>query len=219
MQSRFLNKTFGKINTHIECNVENDLCTGDLKYSIRNDDHQGWLKCDGKSILKSSYQKLYELIGDSFGQNTDDTLFNLPNCTGRALASTSYTRSLGQIDGNETHTLAIDELALHKHTGIVDAGGSHNHSGSTANAGGHTHSTNEGSLLVDGTATIISSTTIGHENKDITSLIINPVSDHSHSISFEENHTHNFVTNDTGNSKPFSIMQPTIFIGNVFIHI
>ncbi len=39
---------------------------GDLKYSVRTDDHDGWLLCDGRSISQAQYPELYSIIGVSF---------------------------------------------------------------------------------------------------------------------------------------------------------
>lgn len=39
---------------------------GDLKYSVRTDDHDGWLLCDGRSISQTQYPELYSIIGEAF---------------------------------------------------------------------------------------------------------------------------------------------------------
>ena len=101
---------------------------GDMKTSARNDDHVGWLKCDGRSLDTTTYSKLFSVIGYSFGGS--GTTFNLPNPAGRVLGITGQgsglsQRNLGDISGIEKHTLTTEELAEHSHT--IDASGVHNH--------------------------------------------------------------------------------------------
>lgn len=40
---------------------------GDLKYSLRTEDHDGWLLCNGKDYNEKEYPELYAVIGDTFG--------------------------------------------------------------------------------------------------------------------------------------------------------
>ena len=40
---------------------------GDLKYSLRTSDHNGWLLCNGRSYSSSQYPELYAAISGSFG--------------------------------------------------------------------------------------------------------------------------------------------------------
>ncbi|MBS4773514.1 MAG: tail fiber protein [Proteobacteria bacterium] len=42
---------------------------GDLKYSLRTSNHNGWLLCNGASYSSAQYPELYEAIKDSFGTN------------------------------------------------------------------------------------------------------------------------------------------------------
>ena len=58
--------------------------SGDLKYSVQSDDHNGWLKCDGRSVSRAIHAKLFAVIGTSFGSQSPTT-FTLPDCRGRVL--------------------------------------------------------------------------------------------------------------------------------------
>ncbi len=40
---------------------------GDLKYSLRTEDHDGWLLCNGGDYDEKEYPELYAVIGDTFG--------------------------------------------------------------------------------------------------------------------------------------------------------
>lgn len=90
----------------------------------------GWLLCDGRSVMKSTYSKLYEKIGTTYG-SINDKSFNLPNLKGRVVmgfcdvtASTSLTGvaggnwnenssvSIGSTGGAFNHRLAAAELPL-----------------------------------------------------------------------------------------------------------
>jgi microcystin-dependent protein len=90
----------------------------------------GWLMCNGQEVLISSYNKLYETIGNTYGVASTEEYFKLPdmrskfplgsgdggeNLTNRVLASTG---------GAETHTLTSNEIPSHTHT-INDSGHSH----------------------------------------------------------------------------------------------
>lgn len=41
----------------------------------------GWLLCDGSKVLIENYQDLYNVIGNTYGDSGDMTLFCLPNFT------------------------------------------------------------------------------------------------------------------------------------------
>ena len=61
-----------------------DYHLGDLKWSINNNDHEFWLKCDGRSLSRLRYPTLFELIGITYG-NDDSVTFKLPDCRGRVI--------------------------------------------------------------------------------------------------------------------------------------
>ena len=44
----------------------------------------GWLLCDGRSVMRSTYSKLFDKIGTTYG-STNDKSFNLPNLKGRVV--------------------------------------------------------------------------------------------------------------------------------------
>ncbi len=56
---------------------------GDIKMSVREDNYEGWLVCDGRAISRETYSALFALIGTTFGSGNGLTTFNLPNGKGR----------------------------------------------------------------------------------------------------------------------------------------
>lgn len=98
----------------------------------------GWLACDGESYSRSGqYAKLFAAIGTAWGEgNEPGATFNVPNFGGRtpigAMAAgegqndntpgmtpdtaglTAHT--LGDLLGEESHRLAVAEMATHDHT-------------------------------------------------------------------------------------------------------
>lgn len=163
---------------------------GDIKYSIRTDDHQGWIKCDGRSLLRTAYSDLFSTIGVTYGSD-NGTTFKLPDCRGRVLGAIGTgagltSRSAGSLIGSETHTMTIPEMPSHSHT-INDPGHSHSY---TNNTNDQTVSALPGEVAADQTDL---SATSGASNTGIT-------------------------INNTGGGNAFNIMQPTAFLGNVFVY-
>lgn len=208
----------------------NSCAAGDIKMSAMSQDHRKsggmWLLCNGRTLNKTDYPALYQVIGGSFGSTT--TTFNLPNCAGRVLGAVSTQKPIGNVVGSELHTLTVEELPSHDHSGETDISGSHNHGGSTSSSGAHVHSSNAstggygnpGLCVSDGTNTVVEADGSANELnvwRNPIALTINSAGAHTHTISSDSGHSHEFVTETTGGGESFSLYQPTIFIGNTFI--
>lgn len=90
----------------------------------------GWLMCDGSLVSKETYYYLFSIIGNYYGPGTA-TDFNLPDLRGRQVIGNGNgvglsSRSLGDIGGEERHTLTINEMPVHNH-GINDPGHTHSY--------------------------------------------------------------------------------------------
>ena len=78
--------------------------------------------CDGTAKSRTTYQKLFDVIGTTYGVGDGSTTFNLPDSKGRCLVgsgdgdATGHTNhALGTKYGEETHVLTAAELATHNH--------------------------------------------------------------------------------------------------------
>jgi len=88
----------------------------------------GWLDCDGSSILKAVYLNLFNAIGYTYGGSGNN--FNVPDIRGRVAVGAGTgaglsARAVGNTGGEEAHTLTTGEMPSHNHT-INDAGHTHN---------------------------------------------------------------------------------------------
>jgi len=91
-----------------------------------------WLPCDGASLERTTYTDLFNVIGTTYG-SVDGTHFNLPDMRGRtpvaAGSGSGLTpRAIGDVFGEETHTLTNAEAPSHIHT---DTGHAHVEGNST----------------------------------------------------------------------------------------
>lgn len=170
---------------------------GDTKMSVATTDHLGWMLCDGRSLLKSDYLFLFNVIQYTYGGS--GTTFNLPSPAGRVLGvagsgSGLTTRAFGSNVGAETHTLTIAEMPTHTH-GVNDPG--HTHTGTTNAAG---YGTGE--------------------------QAVNTLTTQADAADSTGNHAHTFTTSNAftgitnsnaGLSNAHNNMQPTLFFGNMFV--
>lgn len=199
--------------------VDSRHVVGDIKYSVHSTNHLGWLICDGSSISRSDYAELFNIIGTSFGSDSSTT-FNIPNCKGKVLGAIGTgigltARSIGDLVGEETHTMTLNELVTHSHTGTTVTSGSHTH-GITDPGHAHLqHTINDdfnNSGGVGNTTPSFASDSAGYMTWDNIESSTTGITINNSGI-----HSHTFTTNTSGNSQAFNVMQPTIFLGNVFI--
>lgn len=83
---------------------------------------RGWAFCDGQILPINQNQSLYSLLGTTYGGD-GRTSFALPDLRGRTpihvgRSNGGQHHTLGQKSGEETHTLATNEMPQHTHTGV-----------------------------------------------------------------------------------------------------
>jgi microcystin-dependent protein len=186
---------------------------------ISNEAPGGWLNCDGTQISKSKYNRLYNIIGDSFGIPDISTNFVLPDLRGRIPLGSGQglnltNRIIGSNGGEETHTLTENEMPTHNHTATIDNSGEHSHN---INDPGHNHSLNmvekdDGNFSnVDGqypTGDAVKNYGNDH-NVTVTNSTTNIKINNSGS------HTHNITLNNTGGNQPHNNMQPFLVLNYI----
>ena len=79
----------------------------------------GWVPCNGQSLSIATYSALYAVIGTTYGGDGQQT-FNAPDLRGRVpigqgqgTGLPNYT--LGQVGGEDQHTLIDAEMPSHSH--------------------------------------------------------------------------------------------------------
>lgn len=79
---------------------------------------RGWLLCQGQSLLRTQYARLFAAIGTTYG-SVDSTHFTLPDLRGRMVAGRDSGQTefnvVGKTGGEKTHTQTIAELPAHNH--------------------------------------------------------------------------------------------------------
>lgn len=76
---------------------------------------RGWALCNGQLLPINQNQALFSILGTTYGGD-GRTTFALPNLMGRAPLHTGSSFPLGQIAGEEAHTLNMAEMPGHTHT-------------------------------------------------------------------------------------------------------
>lgn len=127
----------------------------------------GWLFCYGQAVSRTTYRRLFQTIGTTYGSGDESTTFNLPDMRGRTwvgldnmggssanVITLTEADNLGGTFGDEDG--AASAITVDDHAGI----GNHTHpnvgfgAGSTGAGGSHTpdsHVVNNGTGLADTT--------------------------------------------------------------------
>jgi microcystin-dependent protein len=75
---------------------------------------KGWAECNGQLLAISQNQALFALLGTTYGGD-GRTTFALPDLRGRVPVHASSVITLGELGGEESHTLILGELPRHAH--------------------------------------------------------------------------------------------------------
>jgi microcystin-dependent protein len=173
----------------------------------------GWVLCYGQAISRTTYARLFDVLGTTHGVGDGSTTFNVPDLRGRVAAgkgdmggsdaarlTATYFgaagTTLGAVGGLESHTLTTAQLASHTHTGTSDSGGvDHNHTL-------HTTATNvspAGATAIPTTAFSSGGTTAAGTTDNSSAYL----------------HTHTFTTAASGSGNAHNNTQPTIILNKI----
>jgi microcystin-dependent protein len=207
---------------------------GDMKMSFVGYDHLGWMLCNGASLPIAKNELLYKVIGKQFG-SVDANHFNLPNPAGRVAGVVGYNSITGtivhypgEVRGEEEHVLLYTEMPAHNHdiagrtenvtipqvtptgpAGYTSIEGLHGHQ-YTDPGHNHTYSNQPNLQRTDNIAS--TEEAAAYQNVGQTTglatinITITPTGAHNHSIAVN------------GMDQPHETMQPTLFMGNMFIY-
>jgi microcystin-dependent protein len=76
---------------------------------------RGWALCNGQLLPINQNQALFSLLGTTYGGD-GRVNFGLPNLQGRTAMHMGNGHTLGELGGEQAHTLNISELPTHTHT-------------------------------------------------------------------------------------------------------
>lgn len=109
----------------------------------------GWLSCDGSAVSRSTYGRLFGVVGTVYGVGDGSTTFNLPDLRGKTTFMASSTQTgfttYGFTSGSSTHTMTEAELVAHTHGAPVDNSGTGGSARALANTNGAGSQINTGS--------------------------------------------------------------------------
>jgi microcystin-dependent protein len=205
---------------------------GDVKFSAVNHSHLGWILCDGSIVNVSDFQFLFNVIGYSFGGA--GTQFRLPQPAGRVPGAigtgtdqnlSTLTTSLGDTIGEYIHQLTIDELPSHNHgvDNVVQSSFNNSTAVSYTNMSlndpehRHTGTTDGAGYAASNHQVAVSATTTGTADD---------TGSHTHTFTTNNNSTgmtltdpgHTHSINPVGSDLYHNNVQPTLFMGNMFIY-
>jgi microcystin-dependent protein len=75
---------------------------------------KGWAMCNGQFLPINQNQALFALLGTNYGGN-GQTTFALPDLRGRIPIHEGAGHTLGEVGGEQGHTLTQAEMPLHQH--------------------------------------------------------------------------------------------------------
>ena len=227
-----------QINVSDDVYVNNNIYTpvGSIITYAGTTSPGGWLLCDGSEVSKTSYPRLFSVIGTTYGTpgDGDSSKFVLPNLADRVPVGKSGAAAVGGLGGNSSITLSIPQLPAHTHTGSTALNGSHSHSGSISNSGTHNHgiydpghvhtqwTTNDDFNNSGGSPPGFAADSAGYRtwsniNTAYTGISINNSGDHTHTLTIAdaESHTHEVTIGDTGNGSAIDIRNKFIVLNYI----
>jgi microcystin-dependent protein len=203
---------------------------GDMKFGFTDFDHIGWLLCDGRTLNVSDYNQLFQIVGYTYGGTVGGATFKLPDMRGRVPGAagagellddanrTLSTRTKGQHLGEEVHQLTIAEMPRHTH-GSADTANTLSLTPITGPDGNGVTGDKSLNLTASPVVTDIGTSTTSTSFYDGlgSKTVVTSVSKTTATEEVNPN-PHNHTIGKTGNNRVHNNMQPTLFIGNMFVY-
>jgi microcystin-dependent protein len=169
---------------------------GDTKLSLAGVDHSGWLICDGRTLKICEFYYLFQVIGTTYGAPSSNT-FKLPNPAGTVVGI------IGSGVGSNGLPLSVRAagqlVGEETHILTVSEMPTHNH-GVTDPGHNHTYINQPNSVA------------------PAVSLTTTDVADNVNVTQTTSTSTTGISINNAGGSVAHNNMQPTLFVGNMFIY-
>jgi len=166
----------------------------------------GWLLSQGQAVSRTTYAKLFAVIGTTYGVGDGSTTFNLPDLRGYFVRGLDAGR--GVDTGRVLGSGQAGDNAPHNHSGTTSGGSPHGHTGTTGAAGSHQHYLKN----ANGYSGSVSSREVQSYNDTVPGngqlYNTNPAGDHSHAFTTtdESAHTHTITVSTTGvEARPINI--------------
>jgi len=83
----------------------------------------GWLKCQGQSLLRADYPELFAVLGTAYG-SADGTHFGLPSYDDYSPMGAANIVAIGGYTGEQLHPITTAEMPIHNHA-VTDPGHTH----------------------------------------------------------------------------------------------
>lgn len=90
---------------------------GEIRMMSFNFAPKNWALCNGQVLAINQNQALFALLGTTYGGN-GTTTYGLPNLQGRVPIHFGSGHTLGEVGGQQAHTLIQGELPAHTHTAL-----------------------------------------------------------------------------------------------------
>ena len=176
---------------------------GDYKISAQNTSHDNWLLCDGSFLDPHDYPQLFDIISYSFGSQIGYSKgimlhkFGLPNAMDRVIGVYGNNNVIGAVKGNEMISLNESNIPSHWHYLAYGDDGDE--------CKGHPSSSSNETYKY-----------LAEQCPDGSDLL--DKKDDKYQLKATNNLPNRLRSSTFGNGQPINIMQPTVFIGNLFIY-
>lgn len=98
----------------------NAVPPGNVEHTARTTAPPGYLFCDGAAVSRSTYSRLFDAIGTTFGAGDGSTTFNIPDLRDEFIRGAN-------LGSREVGFAESDETRAHTHSGTTSVEGAHSH--------------------------------------------------------------------------------------------